>query len=1154
MTKELDYQNRGQTYIETLLSQWTGITTSILMEEFSHEFDHVLQTDKWIISQSLPQFQLVGLYAKLKEFNHVSIAKTIANLGLNRTVDDVVRAIVEDFSKRFSNASNGYDVYQLIFTPNTLLDATKRRIATVDGVAFDYDVVYYEWMNGLKYQGKNAFSIIREKRIEIPGQGTSHQRPDFAVYINGIPFIFIEYKTEESGLKEAVADLENKSTYRKVPFYVATNGHECAVICNIEQFNIKDSTNTNAYLWKSSQRTPETMDLTDIECFYHEVLCQPEHLYFYATQVTSLDHQRQLVKNGRVQQYQAVKNFHGRLQAMRAQKTRTAANLAVFHTQRSGKTVTMKLMAQLVLNHYNDLFQYIFIYAPDLQIKKVLTDEINAPGGNSLISIDIIGGDSGITFEKALKQMHADQKTATVGVRRIFIVNMQRIKVSKSVPAFTSFNVLNIIDEGHHGQAGELADVRDQVLPNATNVLFTATPKKDTYVHYLGVGSQADANILDRFTFTQAKAADIVVNVLYLKPNTLVDTFKKSGKLAEFLELAEEHLEATFEDQAQLYDAISDYADNPTFANSAKGIFAKGLMQQIHEDILPAKIEQIVDFQKEVKASLTHKGQVLFEPKAIVYTQDIAHAKAYIDTLRALNGGIGNVYQGLRFALDYAALDDATSLIENDGIGVDSLEMAFRRQDPGMRIDVLIAVNKYQKGYDLPELTTVFLDKTVQEPSLINQIYTRPATKRRHKTIGYSIDLTLGSNNRKTFDDSLKLYDDEAQGSSQFITEDAIKGIQKAVDNTLLTLQVQLELNTSTFTKERILQAVLNPPTDAERQPRQAVFFKESKTLFKYIDQLKSPLYFKSQRLEISALYHAFLEFKDIYADTKHPDHSKIKICLDSTLEDAYLTKDEIQTIIANVLGIMQEKSLATLLDFEYSNASDMLANGADGKTLVDWAATQKKEERKTDLLKAIKLTEFFLKERDKTLYELVKALLDKLSTDRTLVYNDDVQSTIIEFLARVSAHQKAFKAELNNKYTGSAFIYYMADSLQKAFPRLDALKMLPFYVHVGAKLNTLYKQTSRNLTHGLTVQEQVKECAKKMVNDPAVKYEFRLAHFLLNNMGSWAGEIRVAFLSAAMTDTEANGYTFEDFKQSSLSGKRLEDVITNVHRLQGHF
>ena len=1156
MSKEIDYQNRDQGGIEKLWAQRTGLSIPMCMEEFSTTHNHALQSDKWIVSQPLPQFHISGLREKIKDLNQNAIEKIIGTHSLNLSVDVVVDAMVADFSERFSNADNGYETYPLIFTPNTLqVDSAKQRVATVEGMAFPYDVIYYEWMNSLDYQGRNAFSVIREKRIEIPGQGTSHQRPDFAVYVNGIPFMFIEYKTEESGIKEAVADLENKSTYRKVPFYVATNGHECAVICNIEQFNIKDSTNANAYLWKVYKRTPETLNLTDVECFYHDVVCQPEHLYFYATQATSLDHQRKLVKNGRVQQFQAVKNFQQHLQATRKQKVRTAANLAVFHTQRSGKTVTMKLMAQLVLNHYNDLFQYIFIYAPDLQIKKVLSDEINAAGGSSLVSIEIIGGDtSQMTFEKALLQMHANATTAS-SIKRIFIVNMQQLKIKKA-KVFLGFNVLNIIDEGHHGQAGELAEVREKVLPNATNILFTATPKKDTYVHYLGVGEQADANILDRFTFTQAKAADIVVNVLYLKPNTFIDAFTKSGKMGKFLDLAEEHLGEKFEDEAQLYDTVSNYAEDPIFSNSAKSRFAKGLMQKIHEDLVPAKIEQIVEFQKEVKASLTHEGVVLFEPKAIVYTQDIAHARAYIDALRVLNGGKGNVYKGLRFALDYAALDEDTSLVENDGIGVEAsaLELAFRKQDAGTRVDVLIAVNKYQKGYDLAELTTVFLDKTVQEPSLINQIYTRPATKRRYKTVGYSVDLTLGSINRATFDASVKLYDEQGQGSGQFITEDVIVEIQKAVGQTLAVLKVHLNLDADTFTKELILQAILNPALDAERQPRQAVFFKESKTLFKHIDQLKSPLYFKAQRIEISALYHAFVEFKEIYADTKHADHGKIKISLDSTLKDAYLTKSEIQLIIASVLGVMQEKSLATLLDFKYANVAEMLANGVDGKALADWADVQTKEERKADLLKAIKLAESFLEEKDKTLYELVKALLDKLSDDRSLVYDDKVQSDIQDLLVRVQAHQAAFREELKAKYDGNAFTYYIADSLQRAFPLLNALKMLPFYVHVGARINAVYVRASRNMTQHFTVQEKIKECVKNMVGDTVLDFQFTLTSLLMDYVKSWTPEDKRIFLTDLLALLHAHKYIYEEFKQLPLGGALLEDVVTKVQKLQGHF
>ncbi len=1160
MSKEIDYQNKAQNCIEQLISQRTGITTSMYTEEFDTTYNYALQDDTWIITQSLPQFQIVGLRDKIKELNQLTIAKSIQDFGLNLTVDAVVDAMVQDFADRFEKARNGYETYPLIFTPNTLQKTNDhKRIAKVGGVDFSYDVIYYEWMNRLSYQGKNAFSFVREKRIEIPGQGTSHQRPDFAVYINGIPILFIEYKTEESGLKEAIADLENKSTYRKVPFYVATNGHECAVICNIEQFNMKDDTGANAYLWKATKSTPDIAEPTDVECFYHEVLCQPEHLYFYITQVTSLDHIRQIVKNGRVQQYQAVKNFHRHLEATRRLQQRTPANLAVFHTQRSGKTMTMKFMAQLVLNHYNDVFEYIFIYAPDLQIKKILVDEIKAAGNQSLVQIDTIGGDSSLTFEHALKQMHANAKKAAGGVKRIFIVNMQQLKIASGKP-FTGFNVLNIIDEGHHGQAGEHADVRNRVLPNATNVLFTATPKESTYANYIGVDPN-NTNVLDRFTFSQAKAADIVVNVLYLKPTTLTEALKRSGKLGEFLDRAEKELGRKFDDDAQAFDTISNYEEDPVFSNAAKRIFAKGWLEKLHQDIVPLKIKHLVDFQQEVKASLTHEGQVLFEPKAIVYTQDIAQAKAYIDAVRKLNGGVGNVYRGLRFGLDYAALDQATSLLENDGIGVERqgdapspIEMAFRQQDAGVRIDVLIAVNKYQKGYDLPELTTVFLDKTIQEPSLINQIYTRPATKRRYKTVGYCVDLTLGNINRQTFNTSVQLYDDGNQGAEQFITEETITQIQNAVNAALAVLKVRLGLDATTFTKERILQAVLNPSSDAERQPRQAVFFQQSKLLFKHIDRLKSPLYFKPQKAEISALYRAFVEFKDIYADTKHPEHGKIKINLDSSLADAYLTKQEIQSIIANVLGVMKEKSLATLLDFQYSNAKDMFSTGESAIALTELVNAQKKEERKADLIKAIKLTESFLEEKDKTLYDLVKALLDKLSDDRTAIYNVDVQNEIIDFLARVQAHQAAFQTELNTKYGGSAFVYYTVDGLQRMYPLLDAVAMLSAYLYVAGQIYDVYRKTISTLTHHLTVQEKIKECAHKMANNSTVKFTFQLGALLLNYVESLEPEQRKAFWPKLLVDLQAQGCAYEQFKQLPLDGEFLEEVITKVHKLQGHF
>ena len=90
MSKEIDYQNKAQNCIEQLISQRTGITTSMYTEEFDTTYNYALQDDTWIITQSLPQFQIVGLRDKIKELNQLTIAKSIQEFGLSLTVDVVV--------------------------------------------------------------------------------------------------------------------------------------------------------------------------------------------------------------------------------------------------------------------------------------------------------------------------------------------------------------------------------------------------------------------------------------------------------------------------------------------------------------------------------------------------------------------------------------------------------------------------------------------------------------------------------------------------------------------------------------------------------------------------------------------------------------------------------------------------------------------------------------------------------------------------------------------------------------------------------------------------------------------------------------------------------------------------------------------------------
>lgn len=1159
MSKEIQYQDQGQYFIQDWLSRRTGRVIKIYNEGHSRDLDDVLQAHPWVIRGSLPEYDIVGLRQALIEFNRTCIEEAKHQYKLSESFDQIIDAMVKDFEDRFDRASNGYEVYPLVFSRNDQLSKPRQielKRPSGQSVCLQYNVIHYEWMNQKSYEGRNHFSIIREKRIPVSNElGKTSQRPDFAVYINGIPLMFIEYKTEDSGISRAVEDLENKSTYRKVPFFMASNSRECTLVCNIEQFNVKVGNGLSAYRWTGYNRTPETKNFTETECFYHEILTNHEHLYFYVTQTTSVDTRRKVLKNARVQQYFATREFHRRLQHVRSSfaltSQRTPFNYGVLHTQRSGKTMTMKYMAQHVLDHFYDIFQHIFVFAPDLQIKKVLTDELNNRGQQSKIQVHTIGGPGGMKFEDAIRQMNRNV-TSNHGGLSIYIVNMQQVNEedgSSKVKPCHGYNVLNIIDEGHFGQAGELAQRRLKWLPNASNLLFTATPKTATYASYLGVGDVAESNILDRFSYTQARQADIVVNVLYLKPKHYIDAFSQE-KFKVFADLVEDKISRKFNNVADAYDGLScmDDESDASGRNKVRNQAATALLQQLHEDLLPSKIEHICDFQLEIRNTLVFDKKQLFYPKAIVYSKDIAQARAFIQAIRALNGSKGNVYRDLRFALDYASLDNDTCLQENDGISLETLETNFRAQESSQRIDVLVAVNKYQKGYDLPELTTVFLDRNFQEPSALNQIYTRPATKAPHKTIGYCVDLSLGTINQHTFKESVRLYDSEDNDSGDFLNEEAIALIESDVRQVLSTLKKTLVLRDDNFLKEHILNAVLNPTDASLASTRQSTFFKESKKLFKHIENLKSPIFFKAFKKDILSLHESFIEFKEIYADVTHRDHHKIKISLDDTTNDSYLTKDEIKTIIQDVLQTMSEKSLSTLLDFDYGDVKELFEQ--ENPTAAEWVQKKKQEEHKNQLAKAFKLMSSLLEEKDISLYEQIKKILDAISDDRSLVYKSSTQEEIAKLLALSHQTLVQFNQLLQSNFDNNPFIYYVVEGLMQAFPKLERSEMHDYFLFIARTLEPVYTQSVRRLDTSLTTYEQIQTVYKQIISDQSHQLPaFCPNAFLMLYMDT--GD-KNTFIQWLVDNLQVHGYG-QLFKSELIKDKILKEAITQTSKFKGY-
>lgn len=170
----------------------------------------------------------------------------------------------------------------------------------------------------------------------------------------------------------------------------------------------------------------------------------------------------------------------------------------VWHTQGSGKSLTMVMLAQAIAQEKLIQNPRIIMVTDrtdlDSQItktfKKCGRDVVNATTGSVLVKLLESGTDAVITT----------------------IINKFETAVKRMKHPLTDPNIFILIDEAHRSQYKEMAIKMDKVLPNACKIAFTGTPlmkkEKNTARTFGGI-------IRPVYTVRQAVEDGAVVPLLY---------------------------------------------------------------------------------------------------------------------------------------------------------------------------------------------------------------------------------------------------------------------------------------------------------------------------------------------------------------------------------------------------------------------------------------------------------------------------------------------------------------------------------------------------------------------------------------------------------------------------------------------------------------
>jgi type I restriction enzyme R subunit len=573
----------------------------------------------------------------------------------------------------------------------------------------------------------NRFSIVRQLKYSNKNENSI----DLVLFLNGIPIITAELKNALTGqyiteaIKQYKYDRDPKEPlleYKRclVHFAVSTEQVKMTTRLSGEKTfflplnqDIENPVNpegfSTEYLWKDVWNKNSILDLiqnyihlqTDTEKYYDEV-------------------------TGGIKEKKSEKIIFPRWHQRRAVSRildvlptdGVGTDYLIQHSAGSGKSNTIAWLAHRLSGFYKHaddtrrMFDCIIVVTDRKVLDRQLQDNIK--------QFEQV---SGVVEAIDDKKTSADLAKAIEGGKSIIITTLQKFPViSETVGRYPNRSYAVIVDEAHSSQSGESARhlrralsleqaeeedkpeksldeiVEDEIertgkKKNISYFAFTATPKNKT-LELFGTQNDGKKDAFDKYTMQQAISEGFIMDVLQN-----YTTFRRYYKLAKRPAIDDKEYETR-----RTVRLLNSYVD-------------------LQEHAIEIKSRIML----EHFATKTYK-EVQGKARAMVVTRSRLHAVRYKRKFEEIMREMNLPYKALvafsGSVYDAEVDQDFTETNMNNLGGKISIVDAFKM--PQYRI--LIVANKFQTGFDEPNLHTMFVDKklggvnSVQTLSRLNRM------------------------------------------------------------------------------------------------------------------------------------------------------------------------------------------------------------------------------------------------------------------------------------------------------------------------------------------------------------------------------------------------------------------------------------------------
>lgn len=619
-----------------------------------------------------------------------------------------------------------------------LLTLGKSLEQIVDGDRKSFDIHYIDWKN----PKNNIFHVTEEFNVLRSGR-KDYYRPDIVLFVNGIPLAVIECKRPDikKPLEQAISQhLRNqhddgiRSLYvmAQLLMVITVNEGSYATTGTPEKFwaKWKESYNSKAQEEKDKQRLfnlknipiPDTVkNRMFTERFqyvkhYFDVLNEqeiqptPQDYYLYGLcrqdRLLDLAYNFTLFDNGakkiaRYQQYFAIKKAMRQLTSFDEQDGKREGGV-IWHTQGSGKSLTMVMLAQAIAMEPSIVNPKIILVTDRTDLDSQITGTFQKCG------IEVDNAKTGTQLVELL-QTNSDAVITTIINK--FETAVKRIKTPMESP-----NIFVLVDEGHRTQHGTFNIEMQKTLPNACYIAFTGTPlfKKDKNT------LSKFGTLIDSYTVDQAVKDEAVVPLLYEGRHAVQGV--NSVPLDNFFNMISEPL--------------SDYEKA-----DLKKKFSKKDQLNIGEQKIYAICWDIVKHYQKNFQGTGFKGQVVCQSKA-----GAVKYKNYLDEIGLVSSELVISPPDEREGEDsvYGETPDLikrfwSKMMDEHGSPKKYQKNIVNRFKNDNDPELIIVVDKLLTGFDAPKNTVLYLTRKLLGHTLLQAI-ARVNRVSEGKDYGYIVD------------------------------------------------------------------------------------------------------------------------------------------------------------------------------------------------------------------------------------------------------------------------------------------------------------------------------------------------------------------------------------------------------------------------------